>query len=207
MSEATGLNYQQFWKNLGHRQTGTCTNGSRVVLFDSITDYSEYISANLVSVEQRLEVKTQLLTRAERFFSPRKRTFKCNYMFANFTRLIAENFGKRFIKPHEIILPNRTNGTRENVTMLVGTKNNNKTDEKIVESKQSALKPSLLMAAKSQSSASRVKRSIGKSKPSNVGGGGGARQQVYTAIQYPVIITCFVLSFVVFTGLFLALLL
>lgn len=188
ISSTTGLDYRQFWKNLAHRQTGVCSNGSRLVLFDSIFDYADYMTTNL-NVNQLNEVKSQLLAQSEQFFSPRKRNFKCNYMYSNFTNMIAQNFAKNFLKTS-------ANKTNENQV-------NNKTVEsdKIDDKKNTAE----ILNDPGKSSADRlgavkVKRSLSSSnsKP--------ARHASLSKAEYPIIITCFVLSFIVFTGLFLALL-
>ena len=189
-SAVSGLDYGQFWKNLAHRQTGVCSNGSRLVLFDSIFDYADYMTTNL-NVNQLNEVKSQLVTQSEQFFSPRKRNFKCNYMFSNFTNMIAQNFAKNFLKTS-------MNKTNENQV------SNNKTVEsdKVEDKKNTA---EILNDLGKSSNADRlravkVKRSLSSSnsKP--------ARHASLSKVEYPIIITCFILSFVVFTGLFLALL-
>jgi hypothetical protein len=41
--------YDNIWTNKGHRKVGKCHNGSRVMIYDNIRDYSNFIKTNLLN--------------------------------------------------------------------------------------------------------------------------------------------------------------
>lgn len=88
--------YDNIWSNLEQRQTGKCINGSRLILFHSIMDYSAFIQQHLTH-DNLNEIKQLLDDNQYTYTSERKRNFRCNYLFPNFTQEVADNFGKNFL--------------------------------------------------------------------------------------------------------------
>jgi hypothetical protein len=170
---------EALWKSLGHRQTGNCSRGSRVAVFDSIFDYYSHLDEQLDLV-QRYNVKQQLLTQSERFFSSRKRSFKCNYMFENLPRKMADNFDKNFIR----------NFAAANTTATTTTT-----------TKESGLKTPSSTLAKMTNTPSPMKR-VRRSAPT-------IRTDQHghiSLLEYPILVTCLILSFILFIGIYILIL-
>ncbi|CAF0783881.1 unnamed protein product [Brachionus calyciflorus] len=104
--------HDNIWMEKGSRDTGDCLNGTRVMVFDSIADYSEFINENL-RLNQMIEINKKLITDQNRFYS--KTNYKCAHSFPKLTEKIADNFESEFLYGNEdyIKLKNITKKTNK----------------------------------------------------------------------------------------------
>jgi hypothetical protein len=86
---------ERIWQNVKRRETGECVNDFKLLLFDSIFDYANYIEENFARAD-REHTRDMLLANRDVYFSARKRNFKCNHLFPNFSLDIAQSFEKRY---------------------------------------------------------------------------------------------------------------
>lgn len=96
----TESNYEQLWERNEHRKTGSCSNGLKVMVFDSSRDYSEYLTENL-NKEQLSLTKNILNENLDRFFIkkiPKTKYLDCSNEFLGYKQNILNNFEKVFLK-------------------------------------------------------------------------------------------------------------
>jgi len=78
------------------RHTGKCYKNLRVIEFNSIEDYTNYIKSN-VKNELVLALRDLMLT-ADNLMTERKKAAPCRSKFANYTNELIDNLSKRFYK-------------------------------------------------------------------------------------------------------------
>jgi secretory phospholipase A2 len=85
------IKFENIYENKLERQTGSCVNTSRVMVFDSSNDYTEYLSKNLN--KNQLEMTKDLL------YTLQKKKFKCSKspVFLEYPSKIIENFKENFL--------------------------------------------------------------------------------------------------------------
>lgn len=88
--------HDNIWQNVGRRDSGKCVNGSRIMVFDSIMDYSDLMVK--LSLSQKLLINKRLITDRKNYISPSKKIYKCAHSFPNFSEKISNNFESEFLK-------------------------------------------------------------------------------------------------------------
>ena len=88
--------YGNIWEMKKSRRTGECHEGLRVVEFDSIFDYSEFMKSQVTKSQKEL-LRNVLETRAQSFMSVSKKEHQCLEHFAYFPSALASGFEKRFL--------------------------------------------------------------------------------------------------------------
>lgn len=88
--------HRNIWETTKKRDTGECVNGSRVMVFDSILDYSDFIVE--LKLSQKLEINKRLIADKKKYIPPNKQKFKCFYLFSKFWEKISNNFESEFLK-------------------------------------------------------------------------------------------------------------
>jgi hypothetical protein len=79
------------------RQTGKCFDGIKVMVFDSIEDYNQYMS-NQLDISQLNSIKENLLNKSDQFTPIRKKNFKCYPYFSYFPEKMEQRFAIRYLK-------------------------------------------------------------------------------------------------------------
>ncbi|CAF0832716.1 unnamed protein product [Brachionus calyciflorus] len=139
--------YDNIWKQKGSRDTGECSNGTRVMVFESINDYLEFTNEN-IRLSQMIEINKKLITDHERFDSKTK--YKCAHSFPKIKQKLADNFESEFL-----------NGNQDYVKLKNKSKKTNKL-EILDEINQIVQSPNFISV---KNSANNTKDSISTSSP------------------------------------------
>lgn len=88
--------FEKFWNNLMEREIGKCNDDIRVVVFDSVDDYSEFLLSNL-NTDGLLEQKNILSSNLDRFYvekTKKEKYLPCMDEINSYKKNIVDNFDK-----------------------------------------------------------------------------------------------------------------
>lgn len=88
--------FEIFWENLMKREVGLCNDDIRVVVFDSVDDYSKYLVSNL-NKNGLMEEKYILSSYLDRFYvekTKKEKYLPCINEIFGYKTTIVDNFGK-----------------------------------------------------------------------------------------------------------------
>ena len=88
--------YDNIWSNKEQRRTGSCYQGFRVIVFDTIFDYMKFMN-NTLTHNQHLTVKELLLNNTSKFLSIKKKNFKCYKMYEDYPNRIVDYYKQNFL--------------------------------------------------------------------------------------------------------------
>jgi secretory phospholipase A2 len=94
--------YEKFYSNIGDRRLGSCFNKSRVVVFDSIDDYTDYINKNL-QIKHLNHIQNQLSENYEWFLNKNKKNWTCfKQLGTQLPSKIVKNFEEEFLSTNRL---------------------------------------------------------------------------------------------------------
>lgn len=109
--------YGNIWNMKAHRRSGTCHEGLRVIEFDSIDDYSNFIKSE-VTRSQKKFIKEAMEMRWESFMSEAKKKADCVNDFPHVPAEMASGFEKRFLVESSTSTTTATTTTTTKTTSL-----------------------------------------------------------------------------------------
>jgi hypothetical protein len=98
--------YDSLWLNKEHRRTGYCHEKLRVMVFDSIKDYNDYLTKHL-RLEQAERLSQMLKSSVDRLMPERKKNMPCLKHFIDYPKKIADIFDQKYLKPLQITNKNK----------------------------------------------------------------------------------------------------
>jgi hypothetical protein len=92
--------YDNIWSKKEQRRTGSCYDNFRVMVFDSIFDYINFMNHTLTH-KQHLIVKKLLVNNTNKFLSIKKKNLKCYKMYEDYPRRIIDYYNEKFLNKME----------------------------------------------------------------------------------------------------------
>lgn len=100
-SQAGDSVVRSLWAKISSREMGNCSNNTRVVVFDDIFEYDEYVKSNLV-VAELSRMSHMLSKNHQAYYNQKRKNHQCSVLFTNFTRKILNYFESSYMKNHAI---------------------------------------------------------------------------------------------------------